>query len=937
MPKPSGRRRNPEPPRDPAVRTTKLLRPRLPADAVDRPRLREALDRGRACPLVLLSGPAGFGKTTLLSQWLAAPPAPCPAAWVTVDDRDDVPGFVGHVLAALRARAPGTGRTTLGLLRLPGAVDPVDLGAALADELAVLPGEVVLVLDDLQEAADLGVYAFLDALLHPPPPPLRLVVATRLDPPLSLARLRARGQLLELRAAELRFTGPEAARFLARALPVAPTAEMVARLTDGTEGWGAGLRLAAVAAAGLPRQGQPEAVAAAFAGCRQAAVRDYLLEEVLDRQPPAVQDFLLRTAVPERVCAPLADALLAAAGGPPPAAAPPGPGPGSGAAFLAAVSRANLFLTALGEVPRGAGAEPAGAGAAGAAWYRYHPLFRDLLLRQLRERRGRAAPAALHAAAGAWFAAAGMVEEGLHHHLAAGAHDAAAALVEAHAHPALESGRWPALERWLDLLPPAAQRRPGLAVARAWVATRRGRHDALPALLPAARALLDVAPAVSPAERTTLEGQLAGLAVAGRFLAGDLAGTLATAEEALARLPAGLPYARGWVAGYAIIAALAVEGGDAARRWLDAAGGGPPGYRDDRAVAWALQGLSSGLIWSGRYPEAADVGQVMVQQGAALGIAHCRFWGHAALGAVHYEWDRPDEAARHFAAVLAEPDAAPLLALRGATYGLALVRQAQGRPGEADAAVDRLAGALLATGNTRQLAQVAAFRARLALLRDDLVAVRAWLGDVEGRDLTWRGNLLDAPPLTRVWARLRLAAGAPAAAAAHALGAAAAELDAFLEEAERWRAGKRQAEALALRALVLDAAGDEPAALAALGRAVDVGAPGRLRRTFLDLGPPLLRLLARLPAGRRPAGPGGARPAAGRASPAALPEPLTARELEVLAGLAQRWSNKEIAAALHVTPDTVKTHAARVYAKLGAPGRREAVRRAADLGLLPPG
>src|SRR5262245_4840794 len=286
---PAAPRRGPGPAvHDPAVRPPNLLRPRLPADAVARPRLLAALDRGREYPVVLLCGPAGFGKTTLLSQWLAAPPAPRPAAWVTVDDRDDAAGFVAHAVIALRALAAGTGGTTLGLLRRPGAVSPAELGAALADDLATLADPVVLVLDDLQEAADPGVYALLDALLRHPPPPLRLVVVTRLDPPLPLARLRARGQLLELRAADLRLTAPEAARFLAGALPAAPSAAAVAQLADRTEGWAAGLRLAAVAAAGLSRQGQsdPDAVAAAFAGRPPVAVLAYLLEEVLDRQPP---------------------------------------------------------------------------------------------------------------------------------------------------------------------------------------------------------------------------------------------------------------------------------------------------------------------------------------------------------------------------------------------------------------------------------------------------------------------------------------------------------------------------------------------------------------------------------------------------------------------------------------------------------------------------
>ena len=487
------------------MRAVKLLRPRLAPDAVARARLLAALDAGRDRPLVLLSAPAGSGKTTLLGQWLAA--GDRAAAWVTLDARDDAPGVLAHLVASLQPLAPGAGRATLGLLRLPGTVTPAVLGAALADELAGLAGEAVVVLDDLHEATDPGVGDLLDALLRHPPPALRLLVATRIDPPLPLTRLRARGLLTEVRAADLRFTAGEAAAFLDRALPAPLDAAAAARLAAPAEGWAAGLRLTALAL----HDGADAAVPAAAAGRGRAHAQEYLLEEVLGRQPPAVQDFLLRTAVPERFCVPLAGALLesgpAGAGG-----QAAGPGPGGAGALLAAVVRAGLFVSVLDAPPAAAPvpAAAAGPGAAGVApaetWYRYHGLFRDLLRRELRARRGPADERALHARAGDWCGAAGLVDEGVHHHLAGGDAGAAAALVEAHIHPALEAGRWPALERWLALLPPETVRRPALAAARGWLAARRGRFDALPALLPAARALLDAAPAVPAPERASLEG-----------------------------------------------------------------------------------------------------------------------------------------------------------------------------------------------------------------------------------------------------------------------------------------------------------------------------------------------------------------------------------------------------------------------------------------------
>jgi LuxR family maltose regulon positive regulatory protein len=814
---------------------------------------------------------------------------------------------------------------------------------------------VVVVLDDFQEVRDPGVADLLDALLRHPPPALRLVLATRVDPRLPLARLRARGQLAELRAADLRFSAEEAAAYLAAALPVPPSPAAAARLAARIEGWAAGLRLATLA---LPLGANAAEVGDAIGARRQALALEYLLDEVLARQPQALQDVLLRTAVPERLCAPLVEALLAPGPDGLPATGPDGL-PAPGGTLLEGVVQAGLFLTPLDELPErapvgqdrapAAGGDPEGPGA-GYSWYRYHPLFRDLLLEQLRARRGPATAAALHARAGAWFGAAGLVEDGLHHLRAAGDGAAAVALVEAHIHPALEGDGWPALERWLDLLPPAAGAGlPALALARAWLAHRRGRFDALPGLLAAAGALLDAAPAGPPSQRRALEGQLAALDASVRFLEGDLAGTLAEAGAALARLPPDLHYARGWAAGYAVQAAMAVDGPGAADHWLAAAGAGPAG-RDERALARALVGLGCGLVRSGRCPDAERVGLALLDLGQALELHFCRLWGNVLLGAVRYEWDRPAEAEQHFAAALAARDLAPLVLQREATFGLALALQAQGRSEEADAAVERLAGALLATGNTRQLAALDAFRVRLALLRGDhghgVGPGAGPIGPALPRHLL--GTMMDAPPVTRAWAALAARPAPPAGAAD--LAAADAELGALLAAAGLMHLDLRRAQALALQALLLDAQGQADAALDALEEALTLGQPGGLRRTFLDLGPPLARLLRRL-AARRPPGDYLQQllaAAAGAVSPASRDrrplgaedggdpaEPLTGRELEVLAGLTRGLPNKEIATELVVSPETVKRHAANVYAKLGVSGRRAAVRRAVALGLLP--
>jgi LuxR family maltose regulon positive regulatory protein len=332
----------------------------------------------------------------------------------------------------------------------------------------------------------------------------------------------------------------------------------------------------------------------------------------------------------------------------------------------------------------------------------------------------------------------------------------------------------------------------------------------------------------------------------------------------------------------------------------------------------------------------------LLQLGATLGLAHARTWGRLLLGAVAYEGNDLAAATAHLTAVLEAPDRVQPIPLRAGSFALALALQVQGRAGEADAVLDRLGDALLRTADAVALARVDGVRARLGLLRGDPSPARHWLASSGGRPTLDPGALVDVPALTWVWARLCLAPEAPSPAAA--LAGALADADALLAESERLHLVTRRAQALALRALAQDALGATDAALDSLSRALALGETSGLVRTFLDLGPPLLALLRRLPIRRAPGAyrdrllaaaptaPAPGRPGAG----AVLPEPLTGRELEVLERLAGRWSNKEIAAELYLSPETVKSHVAHLCAKLGAAGRREAVRRAVELGLVPP-
>ena len=396
---------------------TKLVPPLPRWQPVRRPRLLSLLEAGTCGPLTVLAAPAGAGKTMLLVSWVADGQPPGPVAWVTVDRGDEDPArFWAHVLAALREGGALPPEGLLAGLATPHRNVDQEFLAVLVNGLAELPGPVVLVLD-LQEATSPGVAAGLEFVLRHAPPQLRLVVAARADPPVSLHRLRVAGQLTEIRAAELAFTPDEAGELLA-GVGVRLQDGQLQSLWERTEGWAAGLRLAALSLRDHPDAGR---FVAEFAG-DDRAVAAYLLEEVLARQPPEVQEFLLRTCVADRLCGGLADALT---------------GRLDGERVLAMMEHHQVFTTGLGP---------------SRSWYRYHPLFSELLRAELRHRWPGEVPE-LHRRAAAWHADNGLAEEAVHHTLAAGDLDGAAGLLAAHGFAMLLDGRAESLRELSGRLP----------------------------------------------------------------------------------------------------------------------------------------------------------------------------------------------------------------------------------------------------------------------------------------------------------------------------------------------------------------------------------------------------------------------------------------------------------------------------------------------------
>ena len=912
---------------------TKLLAPPPRPDIVHRPRLVARLDTGLRGKLTLLAAPAGFGKSTLLASWRATPAGrEMPLAWVALDAADNDPvRFWRYLGSALDTLHCGIADGALALLRSPQP--PLETAlTALLNGLATLSHDAVLVLDDYHAIASVAIHRGLAFLLDHLPPRMHLLLASRADPPLPLARLRARGELVEIRADDLRFTTEEAATFLTDLRGLALLQADVALLAGRTEGWIAGLHLAALA---LRDRADLHDAIAAFAGSNRY-VMDYLAEEVLAAQPEAVQSFLHWTAILERLSAPLCAAVT-------------GESAEECQAMLEALDRGNLFLAPLDDERR---------------WYRYHQLFGEVLRQRLRQVEPGLAPL-LHRRAAASFEAQGMIAEAVRHALAGQAWDDAARLAERHAFALTSRGEVATVLGWFDAFPDSVVRaRPMLAIRHAATLMYTRQLAAAESRLADAERASDT-DAIAD-KRPTVQGWVATIRGDIARIAGDLDRCVALSRRALELLPDAEVIAR---AAAELNAARAyLISGDvspATERRAESAVAAARASGNLHAILTSLNNLAWIRFLQGRLKSATETyaqaaAAVPGEPGALVnGAAY-----HLGLGASHYERDELDAAGDLLARGLALARGtltvdARIIARGCATWARLL--QARGDSAGALAALDDLA----ALGRERgfapyPLALLAAARAGAVLAGGDVDAATRWAAEC-GLDLTDPGGFDDEYAyLTLI--RVRVAQTLQASVApsgGDSLAQAAGLLDRLLDMAE---AGERQSSAiaiLAVRALVERARGDEPAALAALATALHLAAPERFVRVFLDEGAPMAALLAALLTGRRgtaaaPLAPvtrafaerllgklapvGGAVPGdkvAPTTPVGALPEALTTREHEVLRLLAEGLTNAEIAERLFIGRGTVKTHVNRLLGKLGAGNRTQAIARARALHLLP--
>lgn len=860
--------------------------------------------------LTLVSAPAGFGKTALVSDWLGSQDRPC--AWLSLDGADsDLRTFLHYFVAAVRTVAPDAcGRTAL-LLQNPDLPAVSRLSATLANELEAVDIPFFVALDDYHCIGNLVVHDLVAELIRRPPRPLHLTILSRHDPPLPLATLRAHGYVAEVRQEHLRFSRSESADLLYQLAGVVPGDRALDNLERQNEGWAVGLQMIGLALRG---RADPDSFLRNLRVVPRSA-RDYLAREVLDVQPAGLRDWLIETSILDRFCAPLCEMLCGSEG----AAAPGMDGDG----FLAMLEERGLFAIAL---------DPQGE------WYRYHHVFRDLMRAELEARRSPEQIAALHSRASRWFADRDRVEEALDHALAAGDSASASGLVARRRQAAMNREDWHRLNGWLDRLPAdSIEADPRLLMARAWCLSFLNRTGEGVALLEKARATpLDAFP-----DAQALVGEMEAFTALSRYLAMDVEGALRAGTRALHWVPGELECVRGYAAAVLAWAHSASGRAAAARellwRLMETSRDAGASYQARLQV-----GLTAVLFREGDLAGCLAPARCLLEIAKANSLAESMLFARSFLGWAHYLRNELDEAELFLEAVVEERGPGIKGWHAQCHFALALCHAARGRIGDARQVAQGLTRAAIERQQPVWIEEGRAFEADLALRQGRIAEARAWAETFDS-ERPLRFNFFYIPQLTL--AKLRLAEGT-AASRRQAVGV----LERLRCRLEEIHDELRVAETLAVEALVHQALGDETLAIEKVEASLASTEPGGAIRPYLDLGAPMAALLKELPAPgcdsehvrhilaafdgesareRAPA----ARPAA-RSATAARIEPLTNREQDVLELLAERYRDKEIAARLSVSPATVRSHLKVVYQKLDAHDRREAVVRARELGIL---
>ena len=901
----------------PIIRT-KLNRPPVPSDHVHRTRLLDELEKRRERPLTLISAPAGYGKSTLATCWLAA--SDCPGAWVSLDERDnDLRLFLTYFLEAIRSVFPAAMQETVALLKA-GNLPPVSvLAPSLLNELEGLEQAFILVLDDFHQIHEQSVLDLLTEMLRYPTESMHLVLAGRRDPFLPISSLRARGLVTEIRVQDLRFTAEETAAFLEGALADRVEEGTAVTWAEKTEGWVTGLRLAVLS---LRHQAETVTKMSEVMGS-SLYVTEYFMEEVLAGQTADIRRYLLRSSILDRFCAPLFDALCGSG-------MEPGPSEIDGQGFISWLQENNVFLIPVDQEER---------------WFRYHHLFQSLLRNQLERLHSVGEIKEFHARVSDWFAADGLIDEAIHHAIEAGNVVGAVQIIEKNRYAALNNDQWITVERWLARIPDEVKHeQPALLLAQGWVEYHRFRVNEMAQILERVDSLLQDATG-----KQELVGESDFFKAWLSFWQGEVESCLDLCRKAQEEVPKEPQYEliRADTEIYYALGLQNTGKKETAIRELDEKILSIPGQKG--MLSARMTGAQSFVyMLSGDLRQSIEAAMRLRKVSRTSELAFTDTWAsyNEACCAFHmYDLER---ALPLFTALVKDKYILHTRQALSSFAGLAITYQALHRANEANETTRELLDFAHETGDLESQFIAQSSKTRISLLQGVLETDMDWVppdNRTPHPSLFW--IWLDIPEVTRC--RALVAIGSD-----EALREASQGLDELLEATRAVHNTLHMIDIIALQALALDKLSRVDQSLEVLEQAVELAEPGGFIRPFVEPGRQMAGLLSRLKnekedsvfldkilaafredeesVGPEASDPQAAPPSPTKAQP--LIEPLTFRELETLELLTQGLYNKEIADKLSISLETVKTHLKNIYQKLGVRNRQQAVHRARTLDIL---
>ncbi len=883
---------------------TKLNRPTLPSDYVQRAVLKERLDAASHHPVILVSAPAGYGKSTLVSYWLAS--IEKPSAWLSLDEDDnDLQRFLSYLVAAIHTVAPDALSETQSLIDASTLPPLVVLATSLTNELDRLDQNLIVVLDDIHLIRNMEVQEVLKRVLQHPPKALHLVLVGRRDPMIPITSLRAEGTLTELRMNDLRFTIDESTAFLQTAMADKMNPSTADAIANKAEGWVAGLRLVILAERG---QKDPGRKLLSLKGTTHHVV-DYLIREVLNHQPASMRDALLRAAILDRFCAPLCDALCEVG-------VTPSHSEIDGQTFIKKLQNDNLFVLSM-DIDN--------------HWFSYHHMFRDLLRRLLDEWHSPEEIRTLHLRASRWFESQKMTYEAVKHAIAAEEFDLAADIIETHRVEILNADRWPILIQLLSQLPEeVVWQRPELLLGECWLAYYRFRIPELSRFIDRLDVLL-----VAGDSRPAWEGELSMFKAYLCYWQGQTEDMLTHIATAQLNLPATHDLMRADSEIYFGLAHHMAGQKDVAINALNQRIRQQP-ERKGLLVSRQVITLTFVHLLSGNLKEAALYSLQLGELARTVSPVYITSWSQYLSGCCHFQSGDWQAAEHCFRWLVENKYIAHMAVAMSSMIGLSLTLHFMGRPGESDQIAQDLLDFAVETKDPDNLVLAQSAQARIGLLRGETENISP---KPELATMNTAFIFLEAAPITQCRLHLAEKGGTQTITI----------IERLQRETEVIHNTYHLIDLMALKAIAFYRDNRLDDAEKCMEQVLELAAPSGWVRPFVELGSSMAELLTHMKQ-HYPALdyidtlltafrdlPLNAQTQVQQAKSIpdqALIDPLTNRELDVLELLSERLRDKEIADKLCVSIATVKTHLRNIYEKLAVDGRRQAVQRARQSGLL---